>query len=139
MFVCVFGSFAIIGCLFLFRNVHLKCVFNQIILLLSVSHLIFLLAKFFSYLAIHMGYSTLVLIYPTMLHPLTALSMTLSIYFTMSLSVHVFKLIYHPAGHNIHFLMYMVPVFLLSVCFNIPKFLESSVEFTEAGDVHIWR
>ena len=31
IFVCVFVSFAIIGCLFIFRNVHLKCVFNQII------------------------------------------------------------------------------------------------------------
>ena len=88
IFVCVFGSFAIISCLFIFRNVTLNNLFNQILLLLSMSHLLFLLEKFFSYLTIHMGYSTLALIYTTMLHPLIALSMTLSIYLTMSLSVH---------------------------------------------------
>ena len=137
MIVCIFGIFLIICCLFLFRNIHLHNLFNQLLLLLSVSHLLFLLSMLFSYLAKHLEYTILVQIYPTMLHPITSIALTLSIYLTMALSVHVYRIIHHPTGRHLHVLVYFLPALLLSVCFNIPKCLETTVLDTEDGDVYI--
>ena len=127
IFFCVFGIFSIISCLFLFKNIHLSNTFNQILLLHSVSHLLFLVNMMLSYLAKNIMWSEIVMVYPTMIHPLSSITMTLSIYLTTALSIHMFLLTYHPARRPPHTLVYFLPALLVSLCFNIPKFFETTL------------
>ena len=137
IFICIFGTFSILCCLFLFRSIHLSNLFTQILLLLSVSHLLFLLSMLLSYLAKNMMSTVLVLVFPTVIHPLSSISLTLSIYLTMALSVHVYRIIHHPTGHGYPLLIYLVPSLLLSVSFNIPKFFETTLVYNEEGELFI--
>ena len=112
IFFCVFGIFSIISCLFLFKNIHLANTFNQILLLLSVSHLLFLVNMMLSYLVKNILWSEIVMLYPIIIHPLSSITMTLSIYLTMALTVHMFLLTHYPARRPPHTLVYFLLFFV---------------------------
>ncbi|XP_023344057.1 FMRFamide receptor [Eurytemora carolleeae] len=77
--------------------------------------------------------------FPYVLHPLNSIALTASIYMTMAIAIERYIAVYHPLDYN-RVMMdatthsrrlagYLIPVCLVAILFNIPKFLESRIVF----------
>jgi len=86
-------------------------------------------------------------LFPYFLYPLNYICFTGSTYMTVAIAIERYIAVYHPLSykramtdvstHKKRLAAYLVPVTLVSVLFNIPKFLESKLEFTEEGEVYL--
>ena len=85
--------------------------------------------------------------FPILLYPLNHISMTGSIFTTVGVTLERFIATYKPiyynqviknvTGHTKRFIQYTLTITILSVLFNIPKFLESEVVEDNSGFLYI--
>lgn len=141
VFVSFFG---IIG---MFGNILTLCVlsrpkfkdcFHNLLLTLACFDSLYIMCGGISYSfrAFKAGSHIFTVLFPYLIYPLTYIGLTGSIFMTFAISVERFFGICYPLKfppHTRKSWYYILPVVLLSVIINIPKFLEGYIDWNEEG------
>ncbi|XP_023336386.1 FMRFamide receptor [Eurytemora carolleeae] len=142
--ICLLGCIGNAVSIFLLSRRDLSNSFNQLLATLATFDLIYLATMLLEALR-RFGLESRVHLYsfPYFLYPLNSISLTGSIYMTMAIAIERYIAVYHPMDYNRvmtdatthrrRLLGYLVPVTLVSIIFNIPKFLESEIIWEEVG------
>ena len=141
----IISSLGILGntaSIFLLTRRELQSFFNQLLMVLVVFDLVYLITMMLESIrkfGLESELHTLLL--PHLLYPLNAISMMGSIYMTMVVGMERYRAVYHPmeysrvandaSTHTDRLIKYVSPITLFAVVFNIPKFFESKVVYTE--------
>ena len=92
-----------------------------------------------------LGYETglFIQLFPVFLYPVNHISMTGSIFSTVGVTLERFiavnwphyynQVIKNVSSHKHRLLQYLIPIILLSILFNVPKFLESQILYDQDG------
>ena len=150
-----FSSLGVLGntiSIFVLTRKALSNFFNKLLVVLSMYDLVYcatMMLQSLTKLGLDSHIQTL--LFPHFLYPLGYISMTGSIYMTMIAGIERYIAVHQPTrrvpsqfftaasascSHTQRLLKYVVPVTLLSLIFNIPKFLESKLVY-EHKEVYI--
>jgi len=144
----VFGTFANIGAILIFCKKSFKSNFNNLLIALAVTDLLFLLLRLIEAISkifqeLHSDSNHWLVIWsfesynhliPYFLYPFGNIFLSLSIFMTVSISIErylaiYFPLVYRNRSSTWNLLFHILPVLSLAVIINIPKFLECRIDY----------
>ena len=120
--------------------------FNQLMVILFVLDSFYLLLSLITTIKRNFGFKnrTLTIIYPKFIYPISSISLTMSIFMTVGMAHERFVAIKHPITHRqrmisakfrrINLLKYMVSIVFCAVGFNVSKFFEAELSWSNATD-----
>ena len=138
--------------MFVLTRKALRNFFNQLLVVLSVYDIVYcftMMLESLTKLGLDSAFHTL--LFPHFLYPLGSISMTGSIYMTMVVGIERYIAVHQPTRrlpsqltmvatgsctHTKRLLKYVVPTTIISLLFNLPKFLESRLVY-ENKEVYI--
>ena len=134
--------------IFLLSRPELKSSFNQLLAVLASFDLMYLITMFLESLRrLGLETDTYIFLFPYFLYPVNFIALTGSIFMTVGVATERYIAVYHPmyynkiltntTSHRGRLLTYLLPITILAIIFNIPKFLESKVAFLDDGGVYI--
>ena len=145
------SSLGVIGnavSIFLLSRPELKSSFNQLLVVLASYDMIYLVSMFLeSMRRIGLETDLHIFLFPYFLYPLNFIALTGSIFMTVGVATERYIAVYHPmyynkiltdkTSHRGRLLTYLLPITILAIMLNIPKFLESKVAYMENGDAFV--
>ena len=148
MIICSLGIMGNTASIYLLSRPELKSSFNQLLAVLASFDLLYLITMFLESMRI-LGCETdfHIFMFPYFLYPINFIAMTGSIFMTVAVATERYIAVYYPlyynkiltdtTSHRGRLLTYLLPVTILAIIINIPKFLESKVAHMEDGSVYI--
>ena len=143
--ISVLGMLGNIAAIFLLTRSKLSSFFNQLLAILASYDLIYLFTMVMESVR-RLGFETDIqlFLFPFFLYPLNSIALTGSIFMTVALATERYIAVYFPlhyhkvltdtTSHRGRFLTYLLPITLIALIVNIPKFLESKVSHIEDGE-----
>ena len=146
MMICVLGILGNIASIFILTRPQFRSCFNQLLAVLASYDFLYLLTMMLeSMKRLGAETNTQILLFPFLLFPLNYIAMTGSIFMTVCVAIERYIAVSHPlyyhkilqdtTTHRGRLLAYLIPVTILAVLFNIPKFFEIQVVEDEEGNI----